>query len=301
MLLINGEKFKPTKEYQEFVKEFKKPIVFRIHDSRMNPDPKTKKMLPPRTQGVETAFKIYHKGEEIEYRYATAFPSKPGGSYTPEYLFFEKRGEITCDPKKPDDMYLAWFLHMNPYNESGPNFDASKRPIYVLVNKREAAKKNVSNRKDKYIAEQLITEEWEKDPFMLSEVAKAFDIAEVEDKSTEELQDDLLKIMDVNPTQFLERVYKEDIHRRALIVEGLATGILEFNQNDKKWYWGEITSKKNTVITEVKVGEDPKSSLVRFFNKAFKEDNLEYFQNLINKKRAESGSTKKHTESTVSQ
>lgn len=298
MLLINGEKFKPTKEYKEFVANFKKPIVFRIHDSRMNPDPKTKKMLPPRTQGVETAFKIYEKGEEIEIRYATAFPTKPGGSYTPEYLFFEKRGEITCDPRKPEDMYLAWFLHLNPYNESGPNFDASKRPIYVMVNKMETAKKNVTSRKDKFRAEQLITEEWNGDRFMLCEVAKAFDIAEIEDKSNDELQDDLLKIMDHNPAQFLERVYKEDIHRRALIVEGVEKGIIEYNATDKKWYWGEITSKKNTVITEVKMSEDPKSALVRFFNKAFKEDNLEYFQGLIDKKRAEAGKHK--TESTVS-
>lgn len=298
MLLINGEKFKPTKEYKEFVANFKKPIVFSIHDSKMHPDPKTKKKLPPRTQGLETTFKIYEKQEEIEYKYATAFPTRPGGSYTPEYLYFSNRGEITCDPKAPEDMYKAWFLHNNPRNESSPNFDKSKPPIFYMVNKMEAAKKNISSRKDKFTAERLIQEEWETDRFMLSEVAKAFDVSEIEEKSNVELQDDLLKIMDADPALFLHRVYHEDIHRRALIVEGVERGIIEYNTTDKKWYWGDITSKKGTAITEVRVSEDPKSALVRFFNKAFKEDNLEYFQALIDKKRAEA--SKHKTESTVS-
>jgi hypothetical protein len=296
MLLKNGEKIQVNKDWAA---DFKKPIVYRIHESKMHKDPKTGKLMPPRTQGLEASFKVYDnkQREEVEYRYATALPGRPGASYSPEYIFFEKRGEITCDPKKGSDVELAYYLHLNKYNESGPNFDPTLKPIFTTVNKQAAAKQAVKQREDKALAEEYITKEWKNDIFMLSEIARAFDVAEIEDKTTEELQFDLIQIMDKDPKAFLETVFKGNIHLRALIVEGSQARLVQYNQTEKAWYWGEDTSKKNTVIVEVKMSDEPKTKLVSYLNKPDNQPDKEYFVTLLNKKRA--GSTK--TEKSIAQ
>lgn len=303
MILIDGVKSKVDKAWE---KTFTKPIVYRLHQSRATYDHNTKMTTFPQTTGLEAFFSFVDKGEIKEFRYSTVLPGPGKGNntrFSPEYLYFPKRGEIICDPSVPADVEKAYFFYMHPQNVGGPNEDKSKRPLFYKVDNAATAREIMKREDDRFEAESYVKKEWKGESLILKEAALALGIPYSEDMSDEEIQIGLLKEVAKDPSLFLARIAEYDVTYRSYVAEGLTHGIITFNNENRKWYWGPNTTKEGVEIVSVKSTEDSKARLIAFFNNANvnKEENREYFVNRLNEEKTKATKAKKPLKTAVTE
>lgn len=282
MLLANDERIAVP---DKFRKSFVKPAVYELHSSQIVESTdkwgnKIKKY--PRSVGLDTFFSFYDNGKNqmVVLRFAeTQQAKKIGGmtqlDYSPTILEF--RGmSIICDPAVDKDIELHYFLSNHPRREGSPNFDNKKGALFILQDLAANATKEMSKRKLRHEAEGKIMDVWS--DIELEQIALSFgDIAAI-GKTADQHREYLSKIADKNPGEFLKQALSEEMSLRGKIVDGITRKILTYNEQEKTWFWGSGTERDAAEICVVRSGEDPKTRLIQYWNKAIKEENLDYFE-----------------------
>lgn len=287
MILKDGVKIAVP---QEFIKEYVdkgKTMVFLPHPSQCGVDPKTKQLTYRRGTNVECFFTRFEKGKEVEYRYATSIPKGVVADSYPSYITFEGRtmpshgsgylkADLVCDLRKKDDIDKAYFLFIHNRNASSENFDNSKQPIFYLQDLAKTAREKMKIEENEYRAHHMIVSDWAEET--LREAAYAFDITGIDDMEKEQVQLALINVAKKNPAAFLDKALKSDFEFLSRISHGVSKHVVYFKEN--AWYWGEDSNRPNTEIVKVKPGDDSRTGLLKFFNRAT--DEKDYFLDKVN-------------------
>lgn len=288
MFLKDGKK---TIVPKEFADNFKKPVVFELHDSQSHYNVASKKKQFPTMRAILPFFNVLEdvkgvgsgsKGgkELVEWRYATTQRHvRPGDKdsgfeYNPPFLPFNNKGQLVCDPATQDHLEMYYLLANHPWNASIPG---CKTPVFFLVDPVKSAKENNEKRKIRKEAEDLVLDET--DTEVLSEIAMFYGDTDTSDKTDDQLKDFIMRFVDKDPKKFLDEVKGKKFKSLSEITKAITLGILYYR--DGAWHWSDADEQKQgSVICKVSPGEDEREVLARHLRKNYTTDG-DYFKDKL--------------------
>lgn len=271
----------------DFVKEFKKTVVFELCQSQGGFNAGTGKHQFPVIRGILPFYNVdeLKKDEKgnavtkaVEWRYAQSATNLKNGAvdYNPATLDFAA-GRIVCDPASPNAKEIYFLLANHPANQGNPKRDATKSPIFFMVDPIRTAREEMEIRKARHKAEEIIL--GSTDEKFLRKIALHYEDIQANDRNLDQLQKYLLPMVEKNPKKFIEDVelLQNEESMRGMITEAIALGIVELKGLD--WYWKNTSEEKagNLICKVANRGDDAVSRLIRFLERAQDDNGMEYF------------------------
>lgn len=271
----------------EFVKEFKKTVVFELCPSQSGFNAATGKQQFPVIRGILPFYNVDElkkddKGNSVtkavEWRYAqTSTKTKNGDTdYNPMTLDFAA-GRIVCDPAATNAKEIYFLLANHPANQGNPKRDTTKTPIFYMVDPVRTAKEEMEIRKARLTAERIVLEST--DDKFLRKIALHYEDIQANDRNLDQLQKYLLPILENNPKKFIEEVelLQKEESMRGTITEAMSLGIVELRGLD--WYWKNTSEEKagNLICKVANRNDDAIDRLIRFLQRAQDDNGMEYF------------------------
>jgi len=287
MLEVNEEKQQITTD--KLKKEFgieKYPVVFKLSNRYRKYDAINKRFSVPRGFTFDTFYSLItqDRGTEV-LRYFTNKTSKGAGlfAYTPSDVGFNDSDEWRLNK---GDIDLIYFLCMHPRSSTSPYKDESRPSWFYLENKAKDAAVKVAEKRAKSRANDLLFGSTAMDTERLREVARSYQIANVNGKTDDELRVDLEVISKKNTDEFLDRAEsKKDLKTLSLINKCTNAGIIKFIAVKKGWFinnGAQVT--KADKICEVRPGENEHERLAEWLTKFDETDMLEYLSAKLEEK-----------------
>lgn len=282
MLEINEERKQVTTDLLK--KDFgieKYPVVFKLANRYIKFDKVNNRETKPRSFSFDTFYSVVdpNKGSQV-IRYFTNKVSKGGGiyAYAPSDIGFGDGAELKLDKAHLDMIY---FLAAHERCATSPHRNSEKAAWFYLEDKAADAKAKVDKRRAKSRANDLLfSENYGLNPERLREVARSFQIGNIDGKTDDQLRIDLDVFARTHTEEFLDRAEtKKDLGTLNLISKCVEAGVIKYYPDKKSWYFGTAAKPtKDNKVTDVRAGEDEVERLAEWLEKFDESGTADYLQ-----------------------
>lgn len=281
MLYKNDKEWELSpKEKAEMIKQYGKPMIFKLPPSEYKWDEKNKKFVCRRSTALEPFYNYYDEKDksDVQIRYVKQMQrlSETNISFLPANIYLDQRGELYT---QKNDWDLNYFLCNHPMNGENEKRDTTGAVLFVTINKEKEATKKAEGKTKLVYGLGLI---WNDNGGLgierLRLIAKSYGVSSVDELSDDQVRNELDLICHKDPVEFIKNTEGERITARAIIQEAQDHSVLRYDINNGHWFYVDEKGTVGDVVYRVAIGKDKVDALIHFLISEDTKRNYEYIK-----------------------
>ena len=284
MLFINNQKtntMKKTELYNHLSDKLVKSTMLKpgqtvtyrlhgIHKSSLDPS----RMAIPASKNVPPIDNIWdeEKGEYVTIAAVRSVDAKGEHTYHDIVFYSNMAGHIILSGGRAADQEMHSYMALCDYNASKPNRDATKEPVFELVNEEAHAEDESRTRNTRREALNAAAD-------LSAEDVKTYSAALGKDDSLSVaiLRNSLEEMADKDPQSFLDLISNKQAVVTATVNRAIKKGVIVFNQEQSRFEW----PNKEVILVVARTGNDAIDEFVSFCTSSAKGEKV--FQTIQSK------------------
>lgn len=241
-----------------------------IQPSSLDPS----RMAIPAAKNVPPIDTIYdeEKGEYVDIAAVRAVDGQGNHTFHEIFFYSNMAGHIILTGGRSADQEIHSYLALCNYNNSKPDRDVTKEPIFELVDESAKAEKESRTRN---LRREALNAAADLNPEDVKNYAAA--LGKDDTKSVAILRNELEEMADSDPKSFLDLINNKQTIVTATVNRAVKKGVILFNQEQSRFEW----PNKEVILVVARTGSDAIDEFVSFCTSSAKGEKV--FQTIQSK------------------